>query len=87
MGAAGDEDRLEQLSKSPTGDGVIRFLIELRCEKLRPRLLRLAERLDDQPPKAAPTLVKALIRASFHDRLLLRRYLSPPQNASERISE
>ena len=50
----GDEDRLEQLSKSPTGDGVIRFLIELRCEKLRPRLLRLAERLDDQPPKAAP---------------------------------
>ena len=50
----GDEDRLEQLSKSPTGDGVIRFLIELRCEKLRPRLLRLAERLDDQPPKAVP---------------------------------
>ena len=50
----GDEDRLEQLSKSPTGDEVIRLLIELRCEKLRPRLLRLAERLDDQPPKAAP---------------------------------
>ena len=43
-----DEDRLEQLSNSPTGDGVIRFLIELRCEKLRPQLLRLAERVDDQ---------------------------------------
>ena len=39
----GDEDRLEQLSDSPTSDGVIRFLIELRCEKLRPQLLRLAE--------------------------------------------
>ncbi len=32
-----DEDRLEHLSNSPTADGVIRFLIELRCEKLRPQ--------------------------------------------------
>jgi hypothetical protein len=49
----GDEDRLEQLSDRPTSDGVIRFLIELRCEKLRPQLLRLAERLDDKAPKTA----------------------------------
>ena len=46
----GDEDRLEQLSNSPTGDEVIRFLIELRCEKLRPQLLRLAERVDEKVP-------------------------------------
>ena len=49
----GDEDRLEQLSDRPTSDGVIRFLIELRCEKLRPQLVRVAERLDDKAPKTA----------------------------------
>jgi hypothetical protein len=49
----GDEDRLDQLSHSPTSDGIIRFLIELRCEKLRPQLLGLAERLDDKAPTAA----------------------------------
>jgi hypothetical protein len=48
-----DEDRLERLSNSLTGDGVVRFLIELRCERLRPELLRLAERLDDKAPAAA----------------------------------
>jgi hypothetical protein len=47
---SGDEDRLQRLSDSPTSDGVIRFLIELRCEKLRPQLLSLAERLDDKAP-------------------------------------
>jgi hypothetical protein len=46
----GDEDRLQQLSNSPTGDGVVRLLIELRCEKLRPQLLSLAKRLDDKAP-------------------------------------
>lgn len=49
----GDQDRLEQLSDRLTSDGVIRFLIELRCEKLRPQLLRLAERLEDKAPKTA----------------------------------
>jgi hypothetical protein len=48
-----DEDRLEQLSKSPTSDGIIRLLIEMRCEKLRPQLVRLAEGLDDRAPKTA----------------------------------
>jgi hypothetical protein len=45
----GDEDRLEQLSQSPTSDGIIRLLIDMRCEKLRPQLVRLAENQDDQP--------------------------------------
>jgi hypothetical protein len=49
----GDEDRLEQLSKSPTSDGIIRLLIDMRCEKLRPQLVRLAEGLDDKAPKTA----------------------------------
>ena len=49
----GEEDRLEHLSNSPTSDGVIRFLIELRCEKLRPQVLHLAERVDDQASQAA----------------------------------
>jgi hypothetical protein len=49
---AGDEDRLQRLSESPTSDGVIRLLIELRCEKLRPQLLSLAKRLDDKAPAA-----------------------------------
>jgi hypothetical protein len=47
----GDEDRLEQLSKSPTSDGIIRLLIDMRCEKLRPQLVRLAEN-QDEPPRA-----------------------------------
>ena len=46
----GDEDRLERLSNSPTSDEVMRFLIELRCEKLRPQLLSLAEQVDDKAP-------------------------------------
>jgi hypothetical protein len=46
----GDEDRLQRLSDSPTSDGILRLLIELRCEKLRPQLLGLAKRLDDKPP-------------------------------------
>jgi hypothetical protein len=49
----GDEDRLQRLSDSPTSDGVIRLLIELRCEKLRPQLLSLAKGLDDKAPAPA----------------------------------
>ena len=36
-----DEDRLERLSNSPTSDEAMRFLTELRCEKLRPELFRM----------------------------------------------
>jgi len=49
----GDEDRLERLSNSPTSNEAMRFLTELRCEKLRPELFRLTERLDYQAPSAA----------------------------------
>jgi hypothetical protein len=49
----GDEDRLQRLSDSPTSDGVIRLLIELRCEKLRPQLVSLAKGLDDKAPAPA----------------------------------
>jgi hypothetical protein len=47
-----DEDGLERLSHSPTSDEAMRFLTELRCEKLRPELFRLTERLDYQAPTA-----------------------------------
>jgi hypothetical protein len=59
----GDEDRLEKLSNNLTSDGVIRFLIELRCENLRPQLISLAERLKTPAPKAAaadPVLAERL---------------------------
>ena len=56
----GDEDRLEKLSNNLTSDGVIRFLIELRCENLRPQLISLAERLKDPVPKADPVLAERL---------------------------
>ena len=55
----GDQDRLQQLSSSPTSDGVIRLLIELRCEKLRPQLLLLAKRLDDKAPAAPADAAQA----------------------------
>jgi|ERR1700733_2529920 hypothetical protein len=47
-----DQDRLQQLSTSPTSDEAMRLLAELRCEKLRPQLFRLTERLDYQDPSA-----------------------------------
>jgi hypothetical protein len=47
-----DEDRLEQLVNSPTHDEAMRFLTELGCEKLRPQVLRLAERQDEHAPTA-----------------------------------
>jgi hypothetical protein len=48
-----DEERLERLSDGATSDEAMRFLTELRCEKLRPELFRLTERLDYQAPTAA----------------------------------
>ena len=47
-----DEDRLQWLSNSPTRDEATRFLTELRCEKLRPEIFRLTQRLDYQDPSA-----------------------------------
>ena len=54
-----DEDRLERLSNSPTSDEAMRFLSELRCEKLRPALFRLTERLDYQAPTAADVAIQS----------------------------
>ena len=54
-----DEDRLERLSNSPTGEQAMRFLTELRCEKLRPELFRLTERLDYQAPTAADVAIQS----------------------------
>jgi hypothetical protein len=42
-----DERSLQSLSNNPTSDPM-RLLAELRCEKLRPELFRLTERLDNQ---------------------------------------
>src|SRR6202043_3682148 len=47
-----DQDRLQWLSHNPTSDETMRFLAELRCEKLRPEIFRLTERLDYQDPNA-----------------------------------
>ena len=54
-----DEDGLERLSHSPTSDEAMRFLTELRCEKLRPELFRLTERLDYQAPTAADLAIQS----------------------------
>jgi hypothetical protein len=52
-----DEDRLERLSNSRISDEAMRFVTELRCERLRPQLFRLTERLDypDPTPAAVAT--------------------------------
>ena len=47
-----DKNRLQWLSNSPTSDEAMRFLAELGCEKLRPELFRLTERLDYPDPSA-----------------------------------
>jgi hypothetical protein len=47
-----DENRLQWLSNNRTSDEAMRFLAELRCEKLRPEIFRLTERLDYQDPSA-----------------------------------
>jgi hypothetical protein len=46
-----DEDHLQSLS-TPTSDQAMRFLAELHCERLRPEIFRLTERLDYQDPSA-----------------------------------
>jgi hypothetical protein len=75
----GDEDRLDQLSKSPTSDGVIRFLIELRCEKLRPQLTRLAERLEDKAPPAAADAAQDAPSSVLPGALVSAPPLPPPR--------
>src|SRR3984957_8557518 len=47
-----DGDRLERLSNSRSSDEAMRFVTELRCEKLPPQLFRLTEHLDYEAPAA-----------------------------------
>jgi hypothetical protein len=74
-----DEDRLEHLSTSPTADGVLRFLIELRCEKLRPRLLSLAEQVDDKAPPAAADPAPSVPSSVLPEKVVLAPPLPPPR--------
>ena len=48
-----DEERLEQLRSRPSSDEAARFDSQLRCEKLRPQLLRLMESLGYEPSSAS----------------------------------
>ena len=80
-----DEDRLERLSTSPTADGVLRFLIELRCEKLRPRLLSLAQRVDDKAPPAAANPAAGVPSSVLPEKVVSAPPLPPPRmRATER---
>jgi hypothetical protein len=59
LGGGHRSSRMERLSNSPTSDEAMRFLTELRCEKLRPELFRLTERLDYQAPTAADAAIQS----------------------------
>jgi hypothetical protein len=72
------EDRLQWLATSPTSDEATRFLAELRCEKLRPELLRLTERLDYQDPSAAVAAQSHPSNVAQTE--VARRRASEPQN-------
>ena len=68
-------------------DGVLRFLIELRCEKLRPRLLSLAEQVDDKAParRRGPGSQRPLKRPSRKG--CFGAALAAAENARDRTSE
>jgi len=74
-----DEDRLEHLSNSPTADGVIRFLIELRCEKLRPQLVSLAERVEDKTPPATADPAPSAPASALPESVVAAPPLPPPR--------
>jgi hypothetical protein len=73
-----DEDRLQRLFNSPTSDEAMRFLAELRCEKLRPQLFRLTERLDYQDPGAAAQSHSSKVAEAG----VARRRATEPQNGT-----
>ena len=75
-----DEDRLQRLSNSPTSDEAMRFLTELRCEKLRPELFRLTEHLDYQDPTPPPLLLKVILQVCRSKQRVARRRATEPQN-------
>ena len=83
----GDEDRLQRLSDSPTSDGVIRLLIELRCEKLRPQLLSLAKRLDDKAPAAPADAAQDASSSVLPGPVASAPPLPPPRMRTDELSK
>ena len=57
----------------------LRFLIELRCEKLRPRLLSLAEQVDDKAPPAAADPAPSVPSSVLPEKVVLAPPLPPPR--------
>ena len=74
-----DEDRLQRLSSSLTTDEALRFFAELRCEKLRPELFRLTERLDYETPTATAVATQSP-SSRVAPAQVARRQASGPQN-------
>jgi hypothetical protein len=54
-----DEQRLERLRGNPSRDEIARFARELRCEKLRPQLSRMADSLTDPTARALASVAPA----------------------------
>jgi hypothetical protein len=88
-----DEDRLERLSSSATSDEAMRFLNESRCEKLRPQLFRLTERLDYQAPTVAAVaahapssrVVPARVASTVAPAPVAKRLATKRQNSTRRV--
>jgi hypothetical protein len=70
-----DQDRLDGLSNSRSSDEAMRFLSELRCEKLRPQLFRFSEKMDFEDPveTAARPLEMQSARSAVSTRSLWAR--------------
>jgi hypothetical protein len=80
----GDEDRLQRLSSSLTTDEALRFLTELRCEKLRPELFRLTERLNYEAPTATAAATQSP-SSRVAPAQVARRSATEPQNKTHWI--
>ena len=65
--------------KARQRDGVLRFLIELRCEKLRPGLLSLAEQVDDKPAPAAADPAPRAPSSVLPEKVVSAPPLPPPR--------
>ncbi len=81
-----DEDRLERLSDSATSAEAMRFLTELRCEKLRPELFRLTERLDYQAPAATAVATQSPSSRVAPAQVARRRAIEPQNKTHWRVS-
>ena len=81
-----DEDHLQQLSTSPTSDEAMRFLAELRCEKLRPELFRLTEHLDYQDPNAVAAATQSYPSNVAQTEVAGRRATEPQDGTRGRVA-